>query len=442
MIESMVTFLATCRERSISMLSLPTPYWHEIVAHLEAERVPLPPSLRLVVIAGERALPERLAAWLRHAPERPRLVNTYGLTESTVISTVADLSALAKRATLASARGFREVPIGRAVADTEIHVLDRSLAPVPLGMPGEIYIGGGLLARGYFDRPAVTAERFVPHLFTADPGARLYRTGDLGRVLPGGDLEFLGRADHQVKIRGYRIELGEIEAALVEHPAVAAAVVVVREDRPGQKRLVGYTAMAPGASGVPGHPPAHPAEAEELRAFLRRRLPGYMLPGTFVSLAELPLTPNGKLDRTALPPPEGRPDLGVEYAVPTDEMERSVAAIWQEVLGVERVGLHDNFFDLGGHSLLLLQIHDRLRERFGLGAEAAGGAGSLPIVDLFKYPSVSALAGHLTAALSGLAPKPPDSGPPSAAKAKERAAQGRTAVRQERFLKARRKLHE
>jgi catechol 2,3-dioxygenase-like lactoylglutathione lyase family enzyme len=170
-----------------------------------------------------------------------------------------------------------------------------------------------------------------------------------------------------------------------------------------------------------------------------------MLPGAFVSLAELPLTPNGKLDRAALPPPEGRPDLGVEYAVPTDEMERSVAAIWQEVLGVERVGRHDNFFDLGGHSLLLLQIHDRLRERFGLGAEAAGGeggAGSLPIVDLFKYPSVAALAGHLTTALSGAAAKPPDPMPPPAAKAKERAAQGRTAVRQERFLKARRKLHE
>jgi acyl carrier protein len=298
-------------------------------------------------------------------------------------------------------------------------------------MPGEIYLGGGLLARGYFDRPEVTAERFVPHLATAVPGARLYRTGDLGRLLPGGDLEFLGRGDHQVKIRGYRIELGEIETALVEHPEVAAAVVVVREDRPGQKRLVGYTAARPGGL---------PAGAEELRTFLRRRLPEYMLPATFVSLAELPLTPNGKLDRTALPAPQGRPDLEAEYVGPADEMERSVAAIWEEVLGIERVGLHDNFFDLGGHSLLLIQIHDRLRERFG------AGAGNLPIVDLFKYPTVSALARHLRQELAGsrslAVARPPAPPTPPAEKVEERAARSRTAVRQERFLKARRKLHE
>jgi amino acid adenylation domain-containing protein len=408
MVESIATFLDTCRERSISMLSLPTAYWHEITARIEAEGLELPPSLRLVIIAGERALPERLTAWRRHAPEMPRLINTYGLTESTIISTLADLT------TSLSANGTREVPIGRTISDTEVHLLDRALEPVPIGTPGEIYIGGGLLARGYLHRPGVTAERFVPHVFARVPGARLYKTGDLGRRLPGGDLEFLGRGDQQVKIRGYRIELGEIETALAEPPAVAGAAVTAREDRPGQKRLVAYLATGPA-------PPA--GFREELRDFLRQRLPDYMQPGTFVFLEAMPLTPNGKVDRGALPAPQGgRPDLEAEYVPPSDEIELAIAAIWQEVLGLERVGLYDNFFDLGGHSLLLIQIHDRLRERFGR---------SLPIVDLFKHPTVGALARHLGGE--------PAEEAPGAETVRDRAARSRAAVRQGRHLKVRRK---
>jgi amino acid adenylation domain-containing protein len=408
MIESIATFLAVCRRRAISMLSLPTAYWHEITARVEAEGLELPPSLRLIIIAGERALPERLAVWRRHAPARPRLVNTYGLTESTIISTLADLTAAG------DPDGAREVPIGFTIADSEVHLLDGALAPVPLGVAGEIHLGGGLLARGYLHRPEVSAERFIPHPFAAHPGARLYRTGDLGRRLPGGSLEFLGRGDQQVKVRGYRIELGEIETVLAEHPAVAAAVATVREDRPGQKQLVAYLATGP----------ERPAGLlEDLRAFLRRRLPDYMQPGTFVFLAALPLTPNGKLDRAALPAPQGeRPDLRAEYVPPGDETELAVAEVWQEVLGLERVGLHDNFFDLGGHSLLLIQIHDRLRERFGR---------NLPIVDLFKHPTVGSLARHLSA-------EPAAAEQPGAA-VRDRAAKSRAAVREGRFLKARRK---
>jgi acyl carrier protein len=260
----------------------------------------------------------------------------------------------------------------------------------------------------------VTAERFVPHGFARVPGARLYKTGDLGRRLSGGDLEFLGRGDNQVKIRGYRIELGEIETALAEHPAVIAAVVTLREDSPGQKRLVAYLATGP----------ARPAGfLEELRAFLRRRLPDYMQPGTFVFLEAMPLTPNGKVDRGALPAPQGgRPDLEAEYVPPGDEMERTIAAIWQEALGLERVGLYDNFFDLGGHSLLLIQIHDRLRERFGR---------SLPIVDLFKHPTVESLARHLSEASAEEAH--------AVESVRDRAARSRAAVREGRYLKVRRK---
>ena len=417
-IESVGTFLATCRERSLSVLSLPTAYWHEIVARLETDGLALPRSLRLVVIAGERALPERLSAWRRRAPARPRLLNTYGLTESTVISTVADLTALAR----GEGDAEREVPIGRTIPDTELYLLDRSLAPAPLGVPGEIHLGGGLLARGYLHRPGVTAERFVPHLYAARPGARLYRTGDLARRLPGGDLEFLGRADQQVKIRGYRIEPGEIETALAEHPAVAAAAVTVRRDRRDQPHLVAHLAWQRGA----------PADAlAELRAFLRRRLPEYMVPAVFVVLPEMPLTPNGKLDRAALPaPPAARPDLGGEYVAPRDEAEQSLAAIWREALGLERVGIHDNFFDLGGHSLLLVQIQARLRERFGR---------SVGIVELFRYPTVGALARHLGAAAAVHREAEPAL---AATRFEERAARSRAALGEGRFAAARRKLRE
>jgi len=397
-------FLAACAEQSISVMSLPTAYWHEIAGHLAAGGPPLPDALRLVVIAGEKVLPERLAEWRRRAPSRVRLVNTYGVTESTIISTAAELGAGLPRTTAAC--------VGRPVADSEIDLLDASLSPVPFGVPGEIFIGGGLLARGYLDRPELTAERFVPHPF-APGGARLYRSGDLARVLPDGQLEFLGRRDRQVKVRGYRVELAEIEAALARYPAVTAAAVVQAEDA-GGKRLVGYV--------VPRERPG-PAAAE-LRSFLRDRLPEYMLPAVFVLLDALPLTPNGKVHRAALPPaPALRPETGPAYVPPRNGSEQAIAAIWREVLGLERVGVQDNFFDLGGHSLLLIQVNHRLREQFGQ---------SVPLVELFEYPTVGLLAVRL------------DRGRPAAPLSHERiqarAAHSRAAVSSDRFLAARRRL--
>jgi acyl carrier protein len=252
------------------------------------------------------------------------------------------------------------------------------LQPLPVGVPGELYIGGDGLARGYLNRPELTAERFVPHPFSDEPGARLYRTGDLARYRPDGPLEFLGRLDHQVKLRGFRIELGEIEAVLGRHPAVREVIVVVREDVPGDRRLAAYV--------VPAQAPA-PALAE-LRGFLKAHLPDYMVPSAFVPLEALPLTPNGKVDRRALPAPEGlRPELEAAYVAPRTEVERTIATVWQEVLRLEKVGLHDNFFDLGGHSLLLVQVYSKLQGVF---------SNALSIIDMFKYSTVEALATYLT----------------------------------------------
>jgi acyl carrier protein len=251
----------------------------------------------------------------------------------------------------------------------QAYVLDARLAPVPVGVAGELCIGGVGLARGYLGRPGLTAERFVPNPFAATPGERLYRTGDLARYLPDGNLEFLGRIDHQVKVRGYRIELGEIEATLTAHPAVREAVVVAREEGAGEKRLVAYVVGE--ASGA------------ELRAFVRSKLPEYMVPSAFVALAALPLTANGKIDRRALPAPEGRPEQERAYVAPRTPVEEVLAGIWAEVLRLDRVGVQDNFFDLGGHSLLATQVVSRLREAFSV---------ELPLRALFETPTIMDLA--------------------------------------------------
>jgi amino acid adenylation domain-containing protein len=436
MLASVAVFLDTCRAWALSVMSLPTAYWHDIAAAIEAEALPLPSSLRLVIIAGERALPERLLAWRRAAPRRPRLINTYGLTESTIISTVGDLTACA-------ADGHREVPIGRVIADTEIYVLDSAGEPVPPGVPGELYIGGGLLARGYHALPAVTAERFVPHPFPPRPGERLYRTGDLARLAAGGELELLGRDDHQVKIRGYRIEIGEIEAALARHADLQAVAVAAPEELPGQQRLVAYV--------VAGR--RRPA-TDELRSFLAETLPGYMVPAQFLFLDALPLTPNGKLDRRALPAPPPRaagrggartPLPDDTWAPPRDDTERALTEIWRQALGVERVSIRDNFFDLGGHSLLLIRVHAAVQERFGT---------ALPMVELFKHPTIESLARRLgglaergvadrrgaPAGGAGLGEGPSSGLGPPPGRVQERAARTRAAVGQERFRAARRRL--
>jgi acyl-coenzyme A synthetase/AMP-(fatty) acid ligase/acyl carrier protein len=274
------------------------------------------------------------------------------------------------------------VPIGRPVANTRIHVLDRQGQEVPIGVPGELYIGGVQLARGYLGRPDLTAERFVPDPFAGrygEPGARLYRSGDLARFLADGAIHCLGRCDHQVKVRGFRIELGEIESVLSGHPAVVEAVVVAREDRPGDRYLAAYLRPAGGA----------PA-ASELRVFLKERLPDYMVPSTFTVLGAFPLTPNGKVDRRRLPAPEERrAGTRAAFLAPRDEIERAIAAVWRDVLRLDEVGVDDNFFDLGGHSLLLVQVQAKLREAL---------ARDIAIVEMFQYPTIRALATHLARA--------------------------------------------
>ncbi|MGZ3458318.1 MAG: non-ribosomal peptide synthetase, partial [Archangium sp.] len=274
------------------------------------------------------------------------------------------------------------IPIGSPIANTQVYLLDSQMQPVPVGVPGELYIGGEGLARGYLSRPDLTAERFVPNPFSAEPGARLYRTGDLARWRQEGVLEFLGRQDNQVKVRGFRIELAEVEAALLRHSSVREAVAVVREDSPGDKRLVTY---------VVGHT-GQTLEAEVLREHLKARLPEYMVPSTFVVLEALPLSSNGKVDRKALPVPGGTRGAREDtYVAPRDELEQELAALWSEVLGVERVGIHDDVLSLGGHSLLATRLVSRVRQAFQV---------ELPLKDFFSAPTVATLSLRILEAMA------------------------------------------
>jgi amino acid adenylation domain-containing protein len=269
------------------------------------------------------------------------------------------------------------VPIGRPIANIQIYILDAHLEPVPVGVAGELHIGGVGLARGYVNRPDLTAERFIPDLIGGQPGARLYKTGDLARYLSGGSIEYLGRLDHQLKIRGFRVELGEIEAVLRHCAGVREAVVIAREDDPGDKRLVGYLVaeQSPGPS------------AAEMRDYLKARLPDYMVPSAFVTLEQMPVTSNGKIDRKRLPAPSGlRAQMGSTYSAPRTEMEQTIADVWQQLLRVDKVGIHDNFFDLGGHSLLVVQGRSKLQEIFNR---------PISIIELFQYPTISSLISHL-----------------------------------------------
>ncbi len=341
------------------------------------------PALRTISVAGEACPAELVERW---APGR-RFFNLYGPTEATIWATMA-----------ACDDGSRKPPIGSPIANTQIYLLDQELQPVPIGVPGELHIGGVGVARGYLNRPALTAQKFIPDPFSAEPGTRLYRTGDLARYLPDGKIEFLGRIDHQIKLRGFRIELSEIEAVLHQHPGVREALVLAREDEPAQKRLVAY--IIPATAQHDAQSDAGRSETQsttsELRAFLKERLPDYMVPAAFVLLDAFPLTPNGKVDRQALLAPDmARPELAVAYAPPRTEIERVIAAVWQSVLQTDKVGVHDNFFDLGGHSLLLLQVHDKFQQHLQQ---------DVSILEMFEYPTVSSLAQYLDQRTHGVAP--------------------------------------
>ncbi|MGD0697556.1 MAG: amino acid adenylation domain-containing protein [Terriglobia bacterium] len=318
----------------------------------------------LKILCGGEAWPAGLAMELIR--RSPSVWNLYGPTETTVWSTVCRLTP-----------DDACVPLGRPIANTQVHILDDRLEPVPVGVAGELYIGGDGLARGYLNRPELTAEKFIPNPFSAQPGARLYKTGDLARLRPDGNLEFVGRVDHQVKIRGYRVELGEIEAALGQHPQVKAAVVVMREDALGDRRLVAYV-IATDSNSLTG---------EVLRCYLREKLPEYMLPARFELLDSFPVTPNGKVDRLALPPPRAsRLDLG-NMALPETESEEKLAGVFADVLGLERVSVEEDFFDLGGDSLLALRLIaevEKISER------------RITLSNLFEMPTVRKLSAYTT----------------------------------------------
>jgi len=364
-----------------------TPSLASMLVQDDAARAALS-SLEVLMVGGE-AFPPALAGQLRGAGVR-RILNMYGPTETTIWSAVHEVG-----------EERDAIPIGRPIANTTLYVLDEAGRPVPPGVAGELLIGGDGVVRGYLDRPELTAERFVPDPFSSAPGARLYRTGDLARWRADGVLEFLGRIDHQVKIRGHRIELGEIETTLSEHPAVREAVVMPREDTPGDVRLVGYL--------LPADPSAPPSP-RELKEFLRARLPEAMVPSHFVALDRFPQTPNRKIDRKALPSPvEAAPVSTGAASPPTSELERTIAGVWQEVLNVPRVGLEDNFFDLGGHSLLAVKAHRRLTEVLPR---------RVAITDLFRFPTVTALAESLSEGSSG----------PSLQESQDRGAQRRNAL--------------
>jgi amino acid adenylation domain-containing protein len=323
------------------------------------------PQLQTLISAGEACSPQIVADW---APGR-RFYNGYGPTEATIGPTLYRIKSGDERA--------ENIPIGRPLANYQAYVLDPFLQSTPIGVPGELYLGGVGLARGYLNRPTLTAERFIPHPFSDTTDARLYRTGDLTCYRSDGNIEFLGRIDHQVKIRGFRIELGEIETVLNQHPAMKEAVVIAREDTPGDKRLVAYI--------VPDS--VHAATISELRSFLKEKLPDYMVPSAFVKLDVFPLTPNGKVDRRALPKPdETRSELDEGYVAPRNEIETELVEIWEALLETRPIGVKDDFFDLGGHSLLAAQLAAQIERVF---------ATNLPLVTLFQNPTIEELAGVL-----------------------------------------------
>ncbi|MBW4546343.1 MAG: amino acid adenylation domain-containing protein [Symplocastrum torsivum CPER-KK1] len=345
------------------LLSLPSLY-NLILEQAEPQQLT---CLRTVIVAGEpcsRELVEHHSKLLANTS----LFNEYGPTEGTVWSSVYHCQPSGIRT---------QVPIGRPIANMQIYLLNKYLNPVPIGVPGEIHIGGAGIARGYLNRPELTNQKFIPNPFSDEPGQRLYKTGDLARYLSDGNIEFLGRLDHQVKIRGFRIELGELESTLLQHPSVRETAVIAREDIPSDKRLVAYI--------VPN--PEQTPTIDGLRRFLKQKLPDYMVPSAFVLLNTLPLTPNGKVDRRALPvPDQSRPDQSVKFMAPRTSIEQQLADIWAEVLRLEQVGVHDNFFELGGHSLLATQVISRLRQAFGV---------ELPVRALFEAPTVADLGTRL-----------------------------------------------
>jgi amino acid adenylation domain-containing protein len=365
------------REQGITTLWLTSALFNQMLEHRAADLR----GVRQLLVGGEALSPAHIHQALQRLPEC-RLINGYGPTENTTFSTYYPIEP--------PVDPNSAIPIGRPIANSTVYILDSSLMPTPIGISGEIHVGGAGLARGYWNRPEWTAEKFIPHPFSDDPEARLYKTGDLGRYRPDGQIEFLGRRDHQVKIRGFRVELGEIEAVLSQHPAIRGAVVTVYEPSPGDRRLVAYVATDAAAATTP----------TAWRAYLQQKLPDYLIPSFFVPMAALPLTANGKVDRAALPTPDGRRATRTHAWVgPRTPVEAGLLEIWSAVLKIEQPGIHDSFFELGGQSLLAVQIVARIQERWGV---------SLPLRDLFEAQTIANLAERLERLEPTSSQLPPD----------------------------------
>jgi amino acid adenylation domain-containing protein len=363
-------FHSKAAEFGLTVVDLPTGYWQELVQEWAAGPEPvLSTQYRLFLVGGDTMLPEVLNLWQQTSLRSVRLINAYGPTEATITATAFETASRP-----GNGARLHRVPIGRPLANRGIYILDRHCNPVPIGVPGELHIGGRSLARGYLNRPDLTADRFIPDPFSNTAGARMYKTGDLARHLPDGNIEYIGRTDHQVKIRGFRIELGEIEAALAQHPSVRQAIVSTHQDVPAEKHLVAYVV------GDREHAPT----ANDLRSFLKDKVPEYMVPAVFMLLDSLPTMPSGKVDRNALPrPDQTRPEMERTFVAPRDDLELQLTGLWEEVLNIRPIGVTDNFFELGGHSLLAVRLFALIDKRLGK---------RLPLAALFRGATVEGLA--------------------------------------------------
>ncbi|HEU5383897.1 MAG TPA: non-ribosomal peptide synthetase, partial [Ktedonobacteraceae bacterium] len=334
-----------------------------------------------IVLSSGEPIDKSLWIDLAQAPATT-FYNVYGPTECTVDTTICPITSDSTPV------------IGRPIANTQVYILDETMAPVPIGVPGEIFIGGEGVSRGYVRQPDVTAEVFLPHPFSTQPGARLYKTGDAARFLSDGVIEFLGRLDWQIKFHGFRVEPGEIEAVLSQYPGVQQTVVVVREDMPGDQQLVAYVVTDQ----------QQPLVIAELRAYLRQYLPHYMVPSRFVLLDTLPMNPNGKVNRKVLPPPQTtQREVNETYVAPRSDLERRISAIWCSVLNLEKAGIYDNFFDLGGHSLSLVRVHQQIQEQFDK---------TFSLIEMYRYPTISGQVDYLLQTLGANLPgkQQPDAG--------------------------------
>ncbi len=366
-------------KHGLTIVNLPPAYAHQLVRlWRESPEKAARLKVRIMIVGGDVLLPETYRLWRKtEVSKRARFINAYGPTEATVTVTTFDVGFVPDGESLA-----QSVPIGRPYPNRTLYVLDPRGNPTPIGVPGELHIGGFGLARGYLNRPALTAEKFIPDPFSSQPGGRLYRTGDLARFLPGGVVEFLGRIDQQVKIRGFRIELGEIEALLNQHPLIAQAAVAALDGQTGEKRLVAYVVMRP----IEQEPVVfdEAAVTAELRRYIGAQLPDYMVPSIFIRLDVMPVTIGGKIDRRALPVPGAeRLNLAESYVAPRNELEEQLVEIWEELLDVHPIGVTHNFFELGGHSLLATQLFSRIRAAF---------QADFPLAVLFESPTVEGLA--------------------------------------------------